>query len=191
MSDKPARTVTRLLEAIHRGDDRAKEELGRVLCDELHAAAERALRRERPGHTLQPTDLVQEVFLRLLEGDVLAEAPNRAYLFGAASTALRRVLVDHARKRASQKHGGGWRRTPLDDVVDGYASRRINLLALHEALETLQSLHPRQRQIVDEHHFGGFTLREVAGHLGVSEATVYNDFQRAQVWLAAQIGLEK
>src|SRR5438874_2366834 len=144
-------TVSRLLEEIQRGDDNAKEQLGRLLVAELHNQAEHALRKERPGHTLQPADLVQEVFLRLLEGDLLDKAPNRAYLFGAASTALRRVLVDYARKRATVKHGCGHQRVPLlDDALERYVQNHLDLLALNEALETLQRLHARQCQIVDE-----------------------------------------
>src|SRR5262249_14805833 len=158
------------------------------LVAELQSQAERALGRERPGHTLQPADLVQEVFLRLLEGDVLAKAPNRAYLFGAASTALRRVLVDYARRRGTTKHGGSHQRVPLlDDALERYAQNHLDLLALHEALEVLQTLHARQCQVVDEYHFGGYTLREIAEHLGVSEATVCLDLQRAQLWLAARL----
>jgi RNA polymerase sigma factor (TIGR02999 family) len=181
-------TVTQLLEAARGGDAQARERLGQLLCAELHGLAERSLRRERPGHTLRPTDLLNEAFLRLLEGDVLSKAPNRAYLFGAAAQALRWVLVDHARRRAAARHGGGWRRTPLDDVLDEYEGRRIDLVALHEALEALEALHSRQRQIVDEYHFGGFTLREIAEHLGVSEATVSTDLHRALRWLRLRMG---
>jgi RNA polymerase sigma factor (TIGR02999 family) len=183
-------TVTRLLEEIHQGNAAARERLGRLIYTELHRLAEYALEKERPGHTLQPTDLVQEIFVRLLDGDVLTKAPNRAYLFGAVSRALRQILVDHARKRAALKNGGGWQRTPLDEALDYYDSERIDLLELHEALETLRALHARQGQVFDEHHFGGFTFREIAEHLGVSEATACNDFKRAQLWLATQIGQE-
>jgi RNA polymerase sigma factor (TIGR02999 family) len=189
-SDLP-RTVTRLLDAVRQGDASAKDRLERLLYDELHGLAVAALRRERAGHTFQPTDLVHEAFLRLLDADALARAPNRAYLFGAASAALRRVLVDHARARAAARRGGGLRRTSLDDALDFYESKRIDITELHDALEALQALHPRQRQVVDEYHFGGFTLREIAEHLGVSEATVCTDFQRARLWLADRMGKER
>jgi RNA polymerase sigma factor (TIGR02999 family) len=183
-------TVTRLLEDIRQGDLHAQDQPVQVIYTELHRLAEGSLRRERIGHTLHPTDLLHEVFLRLLEDDVLSKAHNRAYLFGAASRAMRRILVDYARTRAAAKRGGNWQRTSLDDILDNYESKRIDLLALHEALESLQALNPRQRQIVDEHHFGGFTMREIGEHLGVSEATVWSDFKRAQLWLAAQLGQE-
>jgi RNA polymerase sigma-70 factor, ECF subfamily len=185
-------TVSRLLDDIHRGDNAAKENLGRLLVAELRHQAEHALRRERPGHTLQPADLVQEVLLRLFEGDALDRASSRAYLFGVASTALRRVLVDYARKRGAARHGGDHRRVPLlDDALDHYARNNLDLLALHEALEDLDLLHSRQRQIIDRYHFGGYTLREIAEQLGVSEATVCLDLKRAQLWLGVRLGAPK
>jgi RNA polymerase sigma factor (TIGR02999 family) len=190
MTNEPAGTVTTLLKELHQGNAGSAEQLMQLICAELHRLAQGALRRERAGHTLATTDLVQEAVLRLLEGDLLNKAENRAHLFGAACRALRHVLVDYARKRAAHKHGGDWKRTSLDESLDSYETKRIDLAALHDALETLGSLHPRQRQIVDEYHFGGFTLREIAEHLGVSEATVSSDFQRARMWLAAQLGQE-
>ena len=190
MTSQSPGTLTRLLEDIRRGEAGAADQLAQLLGAEVHQLAKVAMRRERAGHTLSTTDLVHEVYLRLMEDDVWDKAENRAYLFGAVSRALRQVLVDHARKRAAARHGGDWKRTPLDDALDKYERERIDLLALNEALEKLGTLHPRQRQIVDEHHFGGYTLREIAEHLGVSEATVCTDWQRARLWLAAQLGPE-
>jgi RNA polymerase sigma factor (TIGR02999 family) len=184
-------TVSRLLDHARRGYGEAKEQLARLLHGEVYCLAEGALRGERAGHTLQPADMVQEVFLRLLEGDVLQRAENRAYLYGAAATAIRRILVDYARRRGAARHGGDWQRVPLlEDALDRYAARHIDVLALHEALEELRTLHARQCQIVDEYHFGGFTLREIAGHLGVSEATVSIDLRRAQLWLSTRLAGE-
>lgn len=190
MSADPPGDVSRLLAAIQDGEAGAKDQLCRVLYAELHRMAEGLLAQERQGHSLQASDLINEVLLRLLQDDVLARAPNHHYLFGAAAEAMRRLLVDHARRRRTQKRGGDWRRTPLDDALDAYEGRNIDLLALNEALERLQALHPRQYRVVDEYHFGGFTMREIAEHLGVSEATVCNDFKRAQQWLAVQVGGE-
>jgi RNA polymerase sigma factor (TIGR02999 family) len=135
--------------------------LAQLLRAEFYQLAKGAMRRERDGHTLSPTDLVHEVFLRLMEDDVWSKAENRAYLFGAVSRSPPQVLVDHARKRAAAKHGGGWTRTPPDEALEKYERERIDLLALNEALEKSGILHPRQRQIVDEYHFGGYTLREI------------------------------
>jgi RNA polymerase sigma factor (TIGR02999 family) len=190
MSSEPPGTMTRLLEDIRRGEAGAADQLVQLLGAELYQLAKVAMRRERAGHTLSTTDLVHEVFLRLMEDDVWDKAENRAYLFGAVSRALRQVLVDHARKRAAARRGGDWTRTPLDGALEQYERQRINLFALNEALEKLGTLHPRQRQIVDEYHFGGYTMREIAEHLGVSEATVCTDWQRARLWLAAQLGQE-
>jgi len=183
-------TWTRLVEDIRRGKAGAAEQLVELLGVELYELAKGALRHERAGHTLSTTDLVHEVLLRLMQDNVWDRAENRAYLFGAVSRALRQILVDHARKRSAARHGGDWKRMPLDEALDKYERERIDLVALNEALEKLGTLHPRQRQIVDEYHFGGYTLREIAEHLGVSEATVCTDWQRARLWLAAQLGPE-
>jgi RNA polymerase sigma factor (TIGR02999 family) len=190
MSSESSGTITRLLEAIRRGEAGAAEQLVQLLSAELYQLAKGALRRERAGHTLSTTDLVHEVVLRLMEDDILVKAENRAYLFGAVSRALRQILVDHARKRSAARHGGDWKRIPLDEALEKYERERIDLLALNEALEKVGTLHPRQRQIVDEYHFGGYTMREIAEHLGISEATVCTDWQRARLWLAAQLGQE-
>jgi RNA polymerase sigma factor (TIGR02999 family) len=182
--------VTTLLGRARAGAAGAADRLCWLIYDELHALAGHLLRQERAGHTLQTTALVNEAFVRLLSADVLGQAPNRSYLFGAAATAMRRVLVDHARRKKAEKNGGNRQRTSLDDLLDTCASTRLDLLALDEALERLQELHPRQRQVVDEYHFGGFTLGEIAEHLGVSEATVCTDFKRARLWLATQLAEE-
>jgi len=190
MTSQSPGTLTRLLQDIRCGAAGAADQLARLLAAELYQLARGALRHERTGHTLSTTDLVHEVFLRLMQDDVWRKAENRAYLFGAVSRAMRQVLVDHARKRSAARRGGGWQRTPLDEALDMYERQRIDLLVLNEALERLDSLHPRQRQVVDEYHFGGYTLQEIAGHLGVSEATVCTDWRRARLWLAAQLGEE-
>jgi len=188
----PPGTVSQLLADVHAGNGSAKEQLALLLMVELQSLAERFMHRERVGHTLQPGDLVQEVFVRLLQGEVLDKAVNRAYLFGAASMAMRRVMVEYARKRAAAKHGGDQKRIPmLDDAIDHYGAMNLDLVALHESLEMLQTLNPRQCRIVDEYHFGGFTLREIAEHLEVSEATVSVDLKRAQLWLATRLDGEK
>jgi len=190
MSREPPGTMTRLLGDIRRGEPGAAGRLVELLRAELYDLARGALGRERAGHTLSTTDLVHEVFLRLMEAEVWERAENRAYLFGAVSRALRQILVDHSRARSAARRGGAWQRVPLDEALDRYERQQIDLLALNDALEQLEALHPRQRQIVDAYHFGGYTMREIAEHLGVSEATVCTDWQRARLWLAAQLGQE-
>jgi RNA polymerase sigma-70 factor, ECF subfamily len=177
--------VTRLLGEIRLGNVGAKRLLWQVVYEELHCLAEAALSGQRDLQTLQPTALVHETFLRLFDSSSVDQSPNRRYFYGAAATAMRRILVDYWRTRHAQSNGGGWRRTPLDDALAAYENRQIDLLELDEALKRLQSVSPRQYQIVDEYHFGGFTMREIADHLGVSEATVSVEFRRAQRWLAA------
>jgi RNA polymerase sigma factor (TIGR02999 family) len=187
MSLESPGTVTELLAAIQSGDDAALNQLAQLLHPELHRQAQCALRRERPGHTLQPTDLFDEVFKRLLEGKVFYTASNRAYLFGAAAIAMRRVLVEHARERNAPGAGGGWQRNSLDAVVEWYENKGIDLEALQEALEALKTADKRQYQIVQLYHFGGFKLREIAEMLGVSVATVSNDLNWARKWLFTQL----
>jgi RNA polymerase sigma factor (TIGR02999 family) len=175
---------TMLLVAARDGDAWAREHVFRQLASEIRGLAERSLRGERLGHAWRASDLIQQVLLRLVQGAVLEQAPNRAYLFGAAARAMRCVLVDFARK---PQHPGGSLAPLLEAALLSYRNRGIDLLALHDALEQLEALHPRQRQVVDEYHFGGCTLREIATHLGVSEATVHTDLKRAQQWLRAQL----
>jgi RNA polymerase sigma factor (TIGR02999 family) len=184
MTPPAAGEVTRLLEAAQGGDAQARERLFQVLSREIRGLAERSLQRDCLGHAWRPSDLIQEVMVRLVTGKVLDRAPNRAYLFGAAARAMRCVLVDFLRKPRPPGGGVG----PLADAaVLLHRNNGIDLLALHEALERLEALHARQRQVVDEYHFGGYTMREIAEHLGVSEGTVSKDFERAKQWLRAQL----
>jgi RNA polymerase sigma factor (TIGR02999 family) len=187
MATSPPGSVTRLLADIHEGVPRAEEHLWERVYDELRALAQGYMRRERRDHILQPTALVHEIF-PWLRDVAFNQAGDRVCLFAAAARAMRHVLVDYARRRQAEIHGGGWRRTPLfDNLLDGYARRQIDLVALHEALDKLRTLHPRQYYIVEALHFGGFTMREIAEHLGVSEATVSVDFKRAKLWLAVRL----
>jgi RNA polymerase sigma factor (TIGR02999 family) len=184
MTPMPPGEFTLLLVAAQDGDAGARERVFGQLSDEIRGLAERSLRGERHGHAWRASDLIQQVLLRLVQGEVLEQAPNRAYLFGAAARAMRCVLVDFARK---PEPPGGRLAPLLEAALVSYQNRGIDLLALHDALEQLEALHPRQRQVVDEYHFGGYTLREIAAHLGVSEATVCTDLKRAQQWLRAQL----
>jgi RNA polymerase sigma factor (TIGR02999 family) len=175
--------VTTLLEEIRAGNPAARTRLTERIYRELHQVAERLMNDEPAGHTLQPTALLHEAFARLLADGVLRQAPNRAYLFGAAAQAMREVLVDHARRRNAAKRGGHRRRQPLDSLLAHYEEQNIDVIALHEALEELAALHERQCQVVTRRFFGGCTVAEIAEQLGVSVSTVEADFRIARAWL--------
>jgi RNA polymerase sigma factor (TIGR02999 family) len=159
----------------------------------LHGIAARHMRGERPGHTLQPTALVHEAFLRLVGGD--ASFDDRAHFLRAASRVMRRVLVDHARARDAAKRGaGGGLRVTLDESIaasaghDGDDDRVVELLALDDALARLAAAEPRWAQVVELRVFGGLEVTEVARALGVSTPTVKRDWAFAKAWLARELG---
>jgi RNA polymerase sigma factor (TIGR02999 family) len=172
--------ITGLLRAWGDGDAAAGERLMPLIYEELRRRAARHLRRERPGHTLRPTDLVHETYLRLN-----AQNPawhNRDQFFAVASRLMRRILVDHARKRAAEKRGGGMRVT----LVEGLAaapSAEPDLLDLDAALEELAALDERQTRLVELRFFGGLSLEQAAGALGVSLATANREWAMAKGWL--------
>src|SRR5207244_2063621 len=141
------REVTTLLGEMRAGLPGARDRLVGLVYDELRRLARGLLRQEHPGHSLEPTALVHEAVVRLLHPDALANAQTRGQFFGVAARAMRRVLVDHARRRAADKRGGGRGRLPLDEVLDHFAEQRLDLLALHDALDVLAGLHERQSQI--------------------------------------------
>lgn len=171
--------VTRLLEAWSRGDQRARDELMPIVYAELRRRAAAYLRHERPGHTLRPTDLLHEAYLRLCAQN--AGFKNRGHFFGVASRLMRRVLVDHARARAAAKRGNALRVTLADDVAA--PSPAANLLELDAALAELASLDEREGLLVELRFFGGLTLQEAAQVLGISLSTAKNDWAHAKAWL--------
>ena len=181
------REVTTLLAEIRAGSPGARDQLVALVYDELRRLGGDLLRRERPGHTLQPTALVHEAVLRLFRPDALSAAQGRAQFLAAAARAMRQVLVDHARRRAADKRGGDRERLPLDDVLDHFAEQRLDLLALHDALDVLAGLHQRQGQVVELRFFGGYTVEEIAEQLGVSVSTVESDFRKATAFLRGQL----
>jgi RNA polymerase sigma factor (TIGR02999 family) len=188
MSEDVRGEVTRILGRIVAGDESAKEQLLQTAYDELRALAGRLMKQERPDHTLQPTALVNEAALRLLQEDALERMPNRAYFFGTMATAMRRVLVDHARARRAGKRGGDGERTPLDAVVDQLQeTQQLDLLALDEALARLEALSERQARIVSLRFFGGLELAEIARQLEVSLSTVEKEWRMARAWLRQQL----
>jgi RNA polymerase sigma factor (TIGR02999 family) len=190
MSDDRQREVTTLLEEVRAGSPGAGDKLVALVYEELRRLAAGLMRRERRGHTLQPTALVHEAVVRLLRPEALAGARDRAQFLAAAARAMRRVLVDHARQRAADKRGGGRERQPLDEVLDYFAEQRLDLLALHEALDHLAGLHKRQSEVVELRFFGGYTVEEIAEHLQVSVSTVESDFRKATAYLRGRLSEE-
>lgn len=187
MPGKLASEVTTLLEAIRGGDPAARDRLVERVYGELRIVAANLVRDEGPSNSLHPTALLHEAFDRLLRGDVLGRAPNRAYLFGAAARAMRQVLVDHARARKAEKRGGGRGRLPLDDVLLFFEEQDLDVVALHEALDRLATFHARQAEVVTLRYFGGLSAAETADELGVSVSTVESDFRLARAWLRHQL----
>src|SRR4051812_6193726 len=159
----PSHEVTQLLDQLTRGNPAAMADLMPLLYAELRKLALHHLRRERSGHTLQPTALVHEAYLRLV-GQQRVRWQNRAHFFGIASALMRRILIDHARSRHADKRGGVAQKVSVDDVVLA-DERAIELLALDDALSALDAINPRQRRIVELRFFGGLTIEEIAEFL--------------------------
>ncbi len=177
--------VTRLLHAWRQGDGKALEDLIPLVYGELHRIAERCMRRERPGHTLQPTAVVNEAYLRLTGGPAVAWQ-NRAHFFAVAARSMRRVLVDHARSRESRKRGGKGARHLLDTGVLAQP-RPVELLVLDESLERLTALDEVQGRIVELRFFGGLTEEETAEVMGVSPKTVHRKWLLAKAYLHREL----
>jgi RNA polymerase sigma factor (TIGR02999 family) len=169
-----------LLEAWGRGDLQARDELVRVVYDDLRRRAAAYLRKERSDHTLRPTDLVHEAFLKLC--GQRATFDNRDQFFGVASRLMRRILVDHARARAAAKRGGGLR-VPLADDLAVQAPAEPDLLELDSALEELAAMDERQVKLVELRFFGGLKIDEAARVLGISPATANREWAHAKAWL--------
>jgi RNA polymerase sigma factor (TIGR02999 family) len=185
--DESISAMGRILEKIHAGDLRARDELLATVYDELRRVASRLMDHERPGHTLQPTALVHEAVVRVLGELDLAQVPNRDYLLAVLSTTMRRILVDHARTRSARKRGGDARRVPFDAVIDSLEARNLDVAEVGEALDRLAALSERQSQVVTLRLLGGFTMKEIAGQLGVSLTTVECDYRLARAWLHAEL----
>ena len=178
-------TITRILEARRHGDPAADDQLLPLLYAELRAIAERHMQRERAEHTLQPTALVHEAFLRLTAG-IAIEFADRAHFLRAASTAMRRVLVDHARARNAAKRGDAFCVT-LDESLVAAPDRSVDMLVLDDALTRLAAAEPRWAQVVELRFFAGLEVPEVAEMLGTSTATVKRDWRFARAWLAREL----
>ena len=178
--------ITQILHDVQSGRPGAPEELVAALYDELRAVARRDLMGERVDHTLQPTALVNEAWMRLF-GSEESSFENRAHFFAAASTAIRRVLADHARRKQAEKRGGGRGRVPLEEIDVGAPVRSEDVLALDEALEQLAKFAPMQARIVEMKFFGGLTTPELARALSSSESTVERNWRLARAWLREEL----
>jgi RNA polymerase sigma factor (TIGR02999 family) len=185
MEGAPAE-VTRLLQQWSDGQGQALDRLLPHIHSELRKLAASYLRRERPDHTLQPTALVNEAFLKLIDQRAV-RWQNRAHFFGIAAQAMRRILVDHARTHATDKRGGGAHKVPLEDVEVVGAVVDFDLLALDEALTRLAAVDPQQSRIVELRFFGGLTMEEAAEVMHISPATVGRDWRMAKAWLSAEL----
>lgn len=174
--------ITRILRDLSAGDERAADQLLPFVYDELRRLAAAYFARERRDHTLQPTALVHEAYLRLIDQRAV-EWQNRAHFFGVAANMMRRILVDHARARRTEKHGGNQTRIVLDKVVSFTQKNEVDLVAIDEALEVLAELDQTQSRIIELRFFGGLTIEETAEVLGISPATVKREWAMAKAWL--------
>ena len=177
-----AQGITRLLNAWQRGDAGARDRLFVLVYDELRRRATAHLRRERRDHTLRPTALVHEAYLRLM-GQDRAQWQGRSQFFAIASETMRRVLVDHARERKAAKRGGTAVRVALEEDVASTDAREVDLIALDTALDDLAALDPRKSRLVEMRFFGGLEMEEIAGVLDISRATADRDWRFARRWL--------
>ena len=178
--------ITELLLAWHGGDQDALASLTPLVYDELHRLAHVYMARERPGHPLQATALVNEAYLRLTDSSRV-RWQNRAHFLAVAAQLMRRVLVDFARDRRSQKRGGDWRQVTLDEGLILGGEPNVDLIALDEALQRLGALDPRKVQVVEMRFFGGLSLEDAAEVLGVSTDTIGRDWNAAKAWLLREL----
>ena len=184
--DPSAADVTTLLNRFAGGDQEAAAQLVPLIYAELHRLAIRRLRRERPGHTLQATALVHEVYLKLA-GQPNARWKNRTQFFAVASQLMRRILVDYARTQQRIRRGGRREKVSLDEVLLVAPDRSDELLAIHESLSRLEEMDSRQGRIVELRYFGGLTVDETAEVLGVSPKTVMREWNMAKAWLYGEL----
>ena len=178
--------VTLLLTAIEEGREHSADELLAVVYEELRRMAAHRMAAEAPGHTLQPTALVHEAYMKLVD-QTRVDWQGRSHFFAVAAQAMRRILVDHARSRQREKRGGGRARVVLDEAVALSPQKDEDVLALDEALERLAALDPRQAKVVELRFFGGMSVEEVAEALSVSKRTVEGDWTFARAWLSREL----
>jgi len=189
MNQTPRSEITRLLLQLGEtgtAGEEGRERLLDLVYDELRRTARALMARERAGHTLEPTALVHEVYLRLVHQDRV-QWTDRAHFLGIAARCMRQILVDHARARGAQKRGGGQAAVTLDEEIATDGGREFETLLLNDAMEKLAELDPRAAQVVEMRLFGGMTVKEVAHALEIAPRTVDNDWASARLWLAREL----
>jgi RNA polymerase sigma factor (TIGR02999 family) len=179
--------VTRILSAIEQGDPTAAEHLLPLVYEELRKLAAQKLAQEKPGQTLEATALVHEAYLRLVDVEKAQHWNSRGHFFGAAAEAMRRILVENARRKGRVKHGGGRQRVELDAVPVALDMPADHLLALDEALTRLAERDAQAARLVELHCFAGLSIEQAAETLGISTRTAYRDWSFAQAWLYREI----
>lgn len=186
MNSHTPKEVTQLLVSWNGGNQEALEQLIPLVYEELRRLARRHMARERAGHTLQTTDLVNEAYLRLVDAQSV-RWQNRAHFFAVSAQLMRRILVDFARARRNLKRGGGAEQISLEEALIVTPERGANLIALDQALERLAALNARQGQVVELRYFGGLSEEEIAEVLKVSPRTVRSDWSLARAWLYREL----
>ncbi|KAA6459135.1 sigma-70 family RNA polymerase sigma factor [Acidobacteria bacterium AB60] len=186
MPDPAAAPVTELLVRWKSGDGNALDALVPLVYEELRRLAHAYLRRERPGHTLQGTALVHEVFVRLA-GSTPPQWEDRAHFFAIAAHLMRQILVEYARSRKAEKRGGAAIRIAFDQMVESPSKPDVDLVALDDALEDLAQIDPQQTRVVELRFFSGLTIEDTAQVLGISESTVKRDWNTAKAWLYREL----
>ena len=186
MQPQSSKEITQLLVAWSEGDESALNQLAPIIHSELHRLAHHYMRRERPGHLLQTSALVNEAYVRLIDWKNV-RWQNRAHFFGVAAQLMRRILVDFARDRQYLKRGGGALQVSLSEAESFVVQRSADFVALDEALNALAEIDPRKVQVVEMRFFAGLSVDEVAELLNVSRETVMRDWRLAKVWLLRQL----
>jgi RNA polymerase sigma-70 factor, ECF subfamily len=190
MSNTSTQELTQMLIQLSEGKSQVVDEILPLIYDELRSLASNYLRRERSDHTLQPTALVHEAYIKLID-QTQVKWQNRAHFFGIAANIMRRILVDHARKHGANKRGGDAEKMPLEEeILIVSEGKSAELLALDEALENLAKVDPQKSKIVELRYFGGLSVEETAEVLGISEITVKRHWRMAKAWLYGQLSSE-
>ena len=186
MSNLSQQELTQLLIDWSNGDQAAIDKLMPLVYEELRRLARHYMRRERPGHTLQTSALINEAYMRLVDQQNISWK-NRAHFFGISARLMRQILVDHARAHNNAKRGGDQQKVPLDDIASLSKNRAYEIVALDDALQSLSTIDPQQTKIVELRFFGGLTIEETAEVLGISHATVEREWSMARAWLRKEM----